>query len=213
MPQRAPGRESPVGPGVGECGAELLTGCLPPLQLPILSLTPRLGAQEPSLWTVSHWMFPGALPHPDSSQLQGSPVPSQLSPWQPHWLSAGAPCNSLQVLLLFLLLGSYFYCPRLGSPILISVSLLSALGLSGTLSLGPQFQARPETLILLRQPSQTTPTDAHLLESTVIKASPDCPVLLRGLLFLGLLLERPLRQTAWLVVLALSLLSFVTLYK
>lgn len=116
MPQRAPGWESPVGPGVGECVAELLTGCLPPLQLPIPSLTPRLGAQEPSLWTVSHRMFPGALPHPDSSQLRGSPVPSQLSPWQPHWPSAGAPSNSLQVLLLFLLQGSSFYCPQTWLP-------------------------------------------------------------------------------------------------
>lgn len=79
-----------VGLGVrGVCGsaADVL---LSPYQLPIPNITFRLGAQEPSLWKISHWMFPCVLPNPNSSLFWGSSVPSQLSPWQAHGPFSGA---------------------------------------------------------------------------------------------------------------------------
>lgn len=153
MPQRPLCWESPVRPGMEECVAELLTGCLPPLQLPIPRVTSRLSAQEHSLWKVSQWRFLRALPHPKIPLSSGAPVPSQLSPWQAHWPCADAPSNLFPSALDLsppgiLLLLPPSWLPQPGSPILISVSLLSASDLSGTLSPGLPFQASSQTLLL-----------------------------------------------------------------
>ena len=56
-----------LGVWVEECVTQLLSSHLPPYQLPTLSITLILGAQAPSLWKVSHWMFPCVFPHANSS--------------------------------------------------------------------------------------------------------------------------------------------------